>query len=135
MKQKRILIVDDDSDFALAVRMVLEGEGYLVEEARSGAEGVEKMRAKLPDLVLMDVMMTNPLDGYYTTQEISDDPKLRDTPILMLSSIADTPHAASFPTDRYLQIAEFISKPIEPEKLLSKIKQQLKSQRRKGAAG
>ncbi|MBN1889959.1 MAG: response regulator [Thermoflexales bacterium] len=134
-KKKRILIVDDDSDFALAVRMVLEGEGYLVEEARSGDEGLEKMRALLPDLVLMDVMMANPLDGYYTTQAIADDPKLRNTPILMVSSIADTPYVSSFPTDQYL-MAEFVFKPIEPEALLTKIEQRLKpkSRRRKGSA-
>jgi len=126
MKQKRILVIDDDSDFTYAVRMILEGEGYLVEEAGSGAEGLKKMRANLPDMVLMDVMMANPLDGYYTTQEISDDPKLRNVPILMISSIADTPYMSSFPTDQYLQIVEFVSKPIEPTSLLSKIKGRLK---------
>ena len=126
MKQKRILVIDDDSDFTYAVRMTLEDEGYLVEEAKSGAEGLEKMRANTPDLVLMDVMMANPLDGYYTTQEIADDPTLRNVPILMVSSIADTPYLASFPTDQYLQIAEFVSKPIEPATLLSKIKGRLK---------
>jgi CheY-like chemotaxis protein len=133
MSQKKILIVDDDSDFTFAVRMVLEGEGFLVEEARNGSEGLEKMRALLPDLVLMDVMMTSPLDGYYTTQEISDDPQLRDTPILMVSSIADTPYVSSFPTDQYLQVAEFIFKPVEPEMLLNKIKQQLEARQRTGA--
>lgn len=127
MKKKRILIVDDDADFALAVRMVLEGEGYLVEEARSGAEGLAKMRAHLPNLVLMDVMMANPLDGYYTTQEISDDPKLRSVPILMVSSITSTQYVSSFPTDQYLQIVDFISKPIEPEMLVSKVAGWLKS--------
>ena len=111
MKQKRILVIDDDSDFTYAVRMVLEGEGYRVEEARSGAEGLEKMRASVPDMVLMDVMMASPLDGYYTTQEIADDPKLRDVPILMISSIADTSYVSSFPTDQYLQIAEFVPSP------------------------
>ncbi|MBS1245457.1 MAG: hypothetical protein H6R36_112, partial [Chloroflexi bacterium] len=107
MSKKRILVVDDDPDFALAVRMILEAEGYLVEEAKSGVEGLAKMRASLPDLVLMDVMMANPLDGYYTTQEISDDPKLRAVPILMISSIASTPYVSSFPTDQYLQIVDF----------------------------
>ena len=127
MSQKRILVVDDDPDFALAVRMILEAEGYLVEEAKSGAEGLAKMRASLPDLVLMDVMMANPLDGYYTTQEISDDPKLRAVPILMISSIASTPYVSSFPTDQYLQIVDFISKPIEPDQFIAKVRGTLKS--------
>ena len=122
MDQGRILVVDDSADFVLAVRMVLEGEGYLVEEAASGADGLAKMRANVPDLVLMDVMMANPLDGYYTVQEISDDPIVRDVPILMISSIADTPYVSSFPTDQYLQIVEFISKPIDPDELVAKVK-------------
>jgi two-component system alkaline phosphatase synthesis response regulator PhoP len=124
--KKKVLVVDDDADFVLAVRMVLEGEGYWVEEAANGAEGLSKMRASRPDLVLMDVMMASPLDGFYTAQEISDDPQLRDVPILMVSSIANTKYVSSFPTDQYLQIVDFISKPIEPETLLAKAKRWLK---------
>ena len=127
MDKKKVLIVDDDADFVLAVRMVLEAEGYWVEEAANGAEGLSKMRASRPDLVLMDVMMASPLDGYYTTQEISDDPQLRDVPILMVSSIANTEYVSSFPTDQSLQIVDFISKPIEPETLLAKVKRWPKS--------
>lgn len=123
MTQKRILVVDDDPDIVLANRLVLESAGYMVEEASSGEECLEKMRASRPDLVLMDVMMTNPLDGYHTTQQISDDPQLRETPILMVSSITTSQYAAAFPTDQYLDIREFISKPVEPEVLLAKIKQ------------
>jgi twitching motility two-component system response regulator PilH len=123
MTQKTILIVDDDPDIVLANRLVLESAGYAVEEAGSGEECLEKMRARRPDLVLMDVMMTNPLDGYYTTQQISDDPQLRAVPILMISSITTSQYAAAFPTDQYLDIREFISKPVDPEVLLGKIKQ------------
>ena len=126
MSKKKILIVDDDADLVFAIRMVLEGEGYLVEEASDGAMGLAKMRASLPDLVLMDVMMAGPLDGYYTTQEISRDPQLRNVPILMLSSITSTQYVSSFPTDQYLQIADFVSKPIEPGALLIKVKGMLK---------
>lgn len=122
MDQKRILIVDDDADLVLANRLVLESAGYVVDEASNGAESLEKMRANLPDLVLMDVMMTNPLDGYLTTQQIFDDPALREVPIVMISSIATSQYAASFPTNQYLNILEFVSKPIDPETLLKKVK-------------
>jgi len=126
MDQQIILIVDDDPDLVLANRLVLESAGYVVEEAADGEAGLAKMRAQRPDLVLMDVMMASPLEGYYTIQQISDDPALRDVPILMVSSITDSQYAASFPTDQYLNTVEFISKPIEPEKLLKKIKRYLK---------
>lgn len=126
MEQKRILVVDDNADFVLAVRMVLESQGYVVDEAADGASGLAKMRANVPDLVLMDVMMANPLDGYYTVQEIADDPVLRDVPILMISAVADTPYVSSFPTDQYLQIVDFISKPFYPDELLAKVEGVLK---------
>ena len=123
MTQKTILVVDDDPDIVLANRLVLESAGYAVEEAESGEACLAKMRASRPDLVLMDVMMANPLDGYYTTQQIADDPHLRGIPILMISSITTSQYAVAFPTDQYLAIREFISKPVEPEVLLRKVKQ------------
>ena len=122
MTQKTILIVDDDPDIVLSYRVVLESAGYAVEQASSGAEGLEKMRAHLPDLVLMDVMMANPLDGYYTTQQISDDEALRSVPIVMVSSITTSQYANAFPTNQYLDIREFVSKPIAPDTLLKKVK-------------
>lgn len=122
MEPKYILLVDDDPDLTLANRLVLESAGYQVETASSGKEGLDKMRARKPDLVLMDVMMTSPLEGYYITQQIANEPELRDVPIVMVSSIASTQYAESFPTNQYLNIVEFISKPIEPEKLLERVK-------------
>ncbi len=126
MEPKKILIVDDDPDLVLATRLVLESAGYVVDEASSGEAALEKMRANTPDLVLMDVMMANPLDGYYTTQQIADDPALSEVPIMMVSSIATSQYAASFPTSQLLSIREFVSKPVEPEQLLAKIKRYVK---------
>jgi CheY-like chemotaxis protein len=122
MEPKNILIVDDDPDLVLAIRLVLEGEGYEVSEANTGEEALDKMQQDKPDLVLMDVMMANPLDGYYTTQQIADDPELSDVPILMVSSIVTSQYAEQFPTNQHLNIREFISKPIEPKNLLRKVK-------------
>ena len=126
MPQKKILMIDDDPDFVFAISMILEAEGYLLETASNGVEGLEKMRANTPDLVLMDVIMAGPLDGYYTTQEIADDPVLRNVPVLMISSIANTPYVSLFPTDQYLAVVEFVFKPIEPTALLDRIKTLLK---------
>jgi CheY-like chemotaxis protein len=122
MEPKKILIVDDDPDLVLATRLVLESAGYVVDEASTGEAALEKMHADPPDLVLMDVMMANPLDGYYTTQQIADDPDLSRVPIVMVSSIATSQYAATFPTNQLLSIREFISKPVDPEQLLAKIK-------------
>ena len=122
MEKKRILIVDDDADFVLAVRMVLESAGYLADDAADGRSALDKMRQNRPAVVLMDVMMASPLDGYYTTQLIADDAELSSIPIVMISSIAESKYAASFPTDQYLNIVDFLSKPVEPGVILAKVK-------------
>ncbi len=126
MEAKRILIVDDDADFVMAVRLILESAGYLVEDAPDGKTGLEKMRANRPNMVLMDVMMASPLDGYYTTQAIFDDPELSQVPVLMVSSITNTEYASSFPTDQYLNIVDFVVKPPDPQQLLAKVKTWIK---------
>ena len=126
METKKILIVDDDADLVLATRLVLESAGYDVDEAADGETALEKMRTDKPDLVLMDVMMANPLDGYHTTQQIADDPQLSRIPILMVSAITASEYASSFPTDQLLSIREFISKPVEPKRLLRKIKRHVR---------
>jgi len=125
MTQNRILVVEDDPDITLSHRLVLESAGYVVDEAASGAIALEKMRTNVPDLILMDVMMANPLDGYYTTQEIADDATLCHIPILMISAITTSQYANAFPTNQYLEIREFISKPIAPDTLLKKVKQHI----------
>lgn len=125
MEPKRILIVDDDPDLVLATRLVLESAGYVVDEASSGEAGLARMREITPDLVLMDVMMAQPLDGYFTTQQIADDPVLNRIPVVMISSIAGSQYAAAFPTDQFLNVREFVSKPVDPEQLLGKIKSYL----------
>jgi CheY-like chemotaxis protein len=122
MESKKILVVDDDQDLVLATRLVLESAGYTVEAASTGEAGIKKMRASTPDLVLMDVMMANPLDGYHTTQQIADDPVLSRVPVVMISSIAASQYAETFPTNQHLAIRDFVSKPVEPERLLARIK-------------
>lgn len=113
-----VLIVDDDPDYVEIVRTVLEGHGYHVESAANGSEALEKMRQRKPALVLLDVMMSYVLDGLNVSQEMREDPALKDVPIIMVSSIAGSPYAGMFPTDQYIPIDQWISKPVNPQELL-----------------
>jgi len=126
MDAKSILIVDDDADLVLANRLVLESAGYEVDEAPNGAVALAKMRASKPDLVIMDVMMTTPLDGYHTIQQVAHDPDLSGIPVLMVSSITASEYAARFPTNEPLPIRDFVAKPVDPEDLLKRIKRYLR---------
>ena len=94
-----VLVVDDDPDFVEITRTVLASNGYEVSSASNGQEALEAMRATRPDLVLLDVMMSNVLDGLDLSRVMNEDPNLRQVPIIMISSIADSPAAGMFPTD------------------------------------
>ncbi len=116
-----ILIVDDDPDFVEATRMVLEHAGYRVVAAINGEEGVRAMRREQPDLVILDVMMSGILDGLNASMAIRGDQGLKRIPILMISSITSSDYAAMFPTDEYIPVDSFLSKPVGPKQLLDEI--------------
>ena len=119
----RILVVDDDPDFVEITRMILEANGYLVDTAANGEQALKKLHQSLPDLVLLDVMMSSVLDGVNLTHTIAQDPALKHVPIVMISSIASSPEAGMFPTDEYIPIDAWISKPVQPNALLDKVAQ------------
>jgi DNA-binding Lrp family transcriptional regulator/CheY-like chemotaxis protein len=125
----RVLIVDDDPDFCEVSRIVLEDAGYEVLAAPDGDTGLEVMRTHYPDAIIMDVMMNSLLEGISTTWTIRADTDLRTTPILMVSSIADSQFAEAFPTDEYLPVDNFLCKPIAPQELLQTINRLIKSNR------
>lgn len=114
----KILIVDDDPDFVETTRIVLESAGYEVISAASGDQGIKRVDADAPDLVILDIIMTSVLDGLNMSQEMADHPVRSKIPILMVTSIANSDYAALFPTDEYIHIDAFVSKPVAPVELL-----------------
>ena len=123
----KILIVDDDPDFVESTRMVLESQNYEVVSAANSRQGLKKLADEKPDLVVLDVIMSTVLDGLSMSQKMSELPEFKDVPILMVTSIANTDYAALFPTDEYINIGGFLTKPISSKQLLSQIKRLLKS--------
>jgi CheY-like chemotaxis protein len=121
--------VDDDPDFIEITRIVLERKGYAVLSAPDGDAGIEMLRQHHPDLVILDVMMNSLLEGLNATWTIRADEDIQNTPILMVSSIASSDYADSFPTDEYVPVDNFMSKPVAPEKLLREIKRLLDHKR------
>lgn len=122
----RILIVDDDPDFVEWVRFVLSPAGHEIVTATNGQEGLLKVREENPDLVILDVIMSSVLDGLRMSQEMQEDAALRQIPVLMVTSIANTDYAELFPTDEYVHIDDFLSKPIAPDVLLKRVSALLK---------
>lgn len=121
MSQPKILVVDDDPDFVEAMRLTLEPNGYTVVSAASGDEGLAKVRSESPDLVILDVIMSSVLDGLQMSRRMQENPQHKRIPILMVTSIANTDYAALFPTDEYISIDGFLSKPVAPAVLLERV--------------
>lgn len=117
----KILIVDDDPDFQLATRLILERAGHQVISATSGDTGYARAKAERPDLLILDVIMDSVLDGLSASDRMNDDLELRDTPIIMVTSIANTDYAALFPTDDAIHINAFLSKPISADALIRQV--------------
>jgi len=121
VSQAKILVVDDDPDFVEAMRLTLEPNGYTVISAASGDEGLARVASESPDLVILDVIMASVLDGLQMSRRMQENPQHKRIPILMVTSIANTDYAALFPTDEYISIDGFLSKPVTPTVLLERV--------------
>jgi len=128
----KILLVDDDPDFVEMHKAVLENNGYAVVVARSGREGMDKVRTELPDLIILDLMLEKHDTGFSLSRKIKSDPLFRKIPILMVTSVAEaTGYRFSLREDGYwMKTDEFLDKPVEPKLLLSKVGELLRRKKR-----
>ena len=116
----RILIVDDDPDVVESTQIVLENEGFDVISASNVTDGKSKVDSENPDLIVLDVMMDEPDDGFVMAQELRA--RKIETPIVMMTSVGKT-FGLDFDKDsEMVPVDEYIEKPVEPEVLVSKIK-------------
>ena len=124
----KILIVEDNPDMAVALRMQLEANGYQVSIAFSGQEGLQKVKEVRPDLIILDVMMETTTAGFQVSLELrSPDPRseyadYRHIPILVLTAIHTTTSLRFGPDDAYLPVDDFVEKPVNPDVLLEKVR-------------
>jgi len=118
---RRILIIDDDPMFVKTTQAILEAHGYAVDSAPDGAQGLARMVENRPDLVLLDVMMSWPLEGVSVSREMMDKAELRRIPVIMVTSIRSSEYRGSFPLDEYLHIDGWMDKPCAPDRLISEI--------------
>jgi CheY-like chemotaxis protein len=116
---RTILIIDDDQDFVAAVRHLLESQGHMVRTAVDGRQGYDLARAITPDLILLDVMMAERTEGFFTLERIRDTPSLKRTPVIVVSSIyTEYPNFRVSPDAGWLSADLFLAKPVDPARLL-----------------
>ena len=123
----KILIVDDEKDILEFLSYNLKKEGFEILTANNGLEGLEMATKEVPDLIILDVMMPE-MDGIEACEKIRATPSLEDTLVLFLTARAE----------EYSELAgftagadDYITKPIKPKLLISRVKAILKRKRRK----
>jgi len=125
-EKKRILVVDDEPDFASIVQGNLEKEGFEVEIAYNGVEGLEKVYANPPDAIVLDVMMPEK-DGYEMCADLKQDEKYSDIPIILLTAVAShvTSTRYSHADGMSTEADDYIAKPASAEEITRSVKQLL----------
>jgi DNA-binding response OmpR family regulator len=121
-----ILLVDDDIDMTDSLRIILESHGYGVRTAADSREALSALGMKVPDLVILDVMMTTEREGFELAHRIRKDPSLEGLPIILLTGFLGKVRDEG--PDRFQQILGetwpadwFFEKPVDMKKLLVKI--------------
>ncbi|MCM8812532.1 MAG: response regulator [Candidatus Omnitrophica bacterium] len=124
---KRILIIDDDADFAEALITLLSAQGYAVEAAASGGEGVSRAKSWAPQLIILDVMMSHQTEGYEVARYLRDHAKTGAIPVILVTGVRDELHLDMKlePDDDWLPVKAVLEKPIKPEQLLKCVQENI----------
>jgi DNA-binding response OmpR family regulator len=116
-----VLVAEDDEDILLLVTTRLKRDGYDVVTARSGAEALELMRERRPEIAVLDIGMPPP-DGIEVVRRVRQDVQLRETRLLLLTAKAqesDVRRGIEAGADAY------VSKPFSPADLSARVKELL----------
>ncbi|MBW1763161.1 MAG: response regulator [Deltaproteobacteria bacterium] len=121
--KKRILVVDDEPDFAAIVQLNLEKEGFEVDVAYDGVEALKKVKASPPDAIVLDVMMPEK-DGYAVCAELKNDEKYEDIPIVMLTAVAGHVGSTRYSHRDGMSMGadDYLPKPASAEEITESIK-------------
>jgi two-component system alkaline phosphatase synthesis response regulator PhoP len=115
---KKILIVEDEQDILDLVQLYLKKEGYRTYAASTGLEGLKQAKAEQPDLIVLDLMLTE-MDGLEVCKHIRADPRLSRTPIIMLTAKAEE---ADTVIGLELGADDYVTKPFSPKALVARVK-------------
>lgn len=127
-KRFLILVVDDEERIVRMIRMNLEHDGFAVIEANTGEQGIEQIRTKMPNLIILDVMMPG-IDGFETLSMIRE---FSQIPVILLTAKGeeeDRIHGLELGADDY------VTKPFSPRELVSRVRAVLRRTEGVGPSG
>ena len=122
-QKKRILIVDDDPDFVTAIQKILMSANYNVDVAGNVEDGKKAIEERMPDLILLDVMMEKYDDGFNMCYDLKHDDRYKDIPVIIITAVTEVTGLKFDPkTDgEYLEAEDYVQKPISGDTLLDKV--------------
>lgn len=118
MRKPFILVVDDNRITTKLLRRYLEANGYDAKEAYDGIDCLEKVEEKLPDTIVLDVMMPR-LDGYETVKRLKSQEHTKHVPVVIVTALNDVANQIK---SIDAGADDFLSKPIEEKLLIAKVK-------------
>lgn len=119
---KKILVVEDEASIRLNLALMLKGEGYEVDSAENGRDGIEHAKSFGPDLIVSDVMMPE-LDGFGMLKALRAEPRYADTPFIFLTALNDR---GSMRRGMNLGADDFLNKPFTRDELVEAVNSRLK---------
>jgi DNA-binding response OmpR family regulator len=118
----KIIVIDDDPDILEASEVVLSSVGFKVITASDADSGYEMIIKENPQLIILDVMMKEPDDGFFLAQKLRKENIT--TPILMYTSISKS-IGMDYGAGELVPVDEFVEKPISPDQLIAKVEKLL----------
>lgn len=118
MKKKKIIVVEDEPDLVDVVTYNLEREGYSVLASQRGDEGLNLVRSKAPDLVLLDLMLPG-MDGLSICRQMKSDSSMREIPIIIASAKGEESDVV---IGLEMGADDYLAKPFSPRELLARIR-------------
>ena len=122
MAKETILVVEDEEDIRELLKYNLEKEGYQIFGAATGEEALQAVRRRLPDLILLDLMLPG-IDGLEVCRRIKGDPQARYLPIIMLTAKGEE---TDIVTGLELGADDYVTKPFSPRVLVARLRAALR---------
>ena len=127
MAGEHIEIIDDDPDVREALTLMLKPVGYRLTCCSTGSEGMAAIQAEPPDLILLDIMLASPTEGFHLAYELKKDEVTAKIPIIMISAIVQTmgmDYAKELGSD-YVPVEKFLDKPLRTDVVLQAVQETL----------
>lgn len=121
---KKILIIDDDTNFRESTKEFLEVQDFQVISCSTGSEGFEKAKADKPDGILLDVMIEDMSTGLGIAKKLRDDAETSNIPVIILTGIKQANQLLNSyaPGEGFPNVKSSLEKPVEPDLLLKMIR-------------